>query len=367
MRLLPLLLTAAVAGYAAKALGFLADSQEKALEKGDSEGDLAVDVAVEESQPVLLTGGPLYPEIEPYDSGFLKVSDRHTLYYEQSGNPQGKAVVFLHGGPGGGTNARMRRFFNPAQYRIILFDQRGCGKSTPHACLEDNTTWHLVSDIEQLRRHLSIEKWLVFGGSWGSTLALAYAQKHPQVVTELVLRGIFLARKQEIDWFYQRGADAVYPDFREDFLAVIPEAERDDVLAAFKRRFESADHQEALAAARAWSIWEGRTSNLYPDLDTSRSGDEQFAVAFANLELHYFINRCWLEEGQLLRDLDKIRHIPAVIVQGRYDMVCPMESAWALHKAWPEAELVVVPESGHAAFEPGTARALVKACDQFAG
>ena len=360
MRLLPLLFTAAVAGYAAKALGFLADDKSEEVEVA------SVEPAVE-STPVLVTSsGPLYPEIEPYQSGFLKVSEKHTLYFEQSGNPQGKPVVFLHGGPGGGTNARMRRFFNPALYRIVLFDQRGCGKSTPHACLDENTTWHLVADIENLRNHLGIEKWMVFGGSWGSTLALAYAQSHPAAVSEMVLRGIFLAGKKEIDWFYNRGADAVYPDFREDFLAPIAEAERGDLLAAYQKRFRSADKETALAAARAWSIWEGRTSNLYPDMDISRTGDEDFAVAFANLELHYFINKCWLEEGQLLANIDKIRDIPAVIVQGRYDMICPMENCWALHKAWPEAEVVIVPDAGHAAFEPGTARALVQACDRFA-
>lgn len=360
MRLLPLLLTAAVAGYAAKALGFLSEEdQNQSGYKSNKNGDGTDSV-------MLLSGGPLYAEIEPYQSGFLKVSDLHTIYWEECGNPQGKPVVFLHGGPGGGTNARMRRFFNPELYRIILFDQRGCGRSTPHACLEENTTWHLVDDIEKLRHHLGVKKWLVFGGSWGSTLALAYAQKHPEFVTELVLRGIFLAAKKEIDWFYQRGADAIYPDFREDFLAPIPEAERDDVLAAFQKRFHSEDKEVALQAARAWSIWEGRTSNLHPDMDVSRTSEEEFAVAFANLELHYFTNGCWLEEGQLLRDVDKIRHIPAVIVQGRYDMICPMENCWALHKAWPEADLVVVPDAGHAAFEPGTVRALVAACDRFA-
>jgi proline iminopeptidase len=309
----------------------------------------------------------LYPEIEPYDSGFLKVSELHTLYYEQSGNPNGKPVVFLHGGPGGGTNPKCRRFFDPAVYRIVLFDQRGCGKSTPHAELTDNTTWHLVSDIERLREHLGIAQWQVFGGSWGSTLSLAYAQTHPDKVTELVLRGIFMLRRWELEWFYQKGCDALYPDAWETYLAAIPEVERGDLMSAYHRRLTSSDAKTRLDAARAWSIWEGATSFLYQDdAFISSSGEDEFALAFARIECHYFVNGGFFEhDDQLLRNVDRIRKIPAVIVQGRYDVVCPMRSAWDLHRAWPEADLRIVQDAGHSAFEPGIAQALIEATDRF--
>jgi proline iminopeptidase len=309
----------------------------------------------------------LYPEIEPYDRGMLRVSPVHEVYYEQSGNPRGKPVIFVHGGPGGGTDPKQRRFFDPSTYRIVLFDQRGCGKSTPHASLEDNTTWHLVSDMEQLRERLGVTRWQVFGGSWGSTLALAYAQKHPEKVTELVLRGIFLLRKQEIDWFYQRGASAIFPDAWEDYVAPIPEAERDDLLRAYYKRLTSSDPAVRAGAAKAWSVWEGRTSFLRqnPEL-VAKNGEDEYALAFARIEAHYFINRGFFErETQLLDDVGRIRHIPAVIVQGRYDVVCPMESAWALHRAWPEADLRIVPDAGHAALEEGTLHELVTATDRF--
>jgi proline iminopeptidase len=313
-------------------------------------------------------GDGLYPEIEPYSTGRLRVSDMHELYFEQACNRQGKAAVFLHGGPGGGIDASYRRFFDPAKYRVVLFDQRGCGKSTPHASLEQNTTQDLVADIERLRAHLGIERWLVFGGSWGSTLALAYAETHPQRVTELVLRGIFLLRKQEIDWFYQRGASALFPEAWEDYLRPIPEAERGDLLHAYHRRLTSDDAAVRLDAAKAWSIWEGSTSRLYTDPELiDRSGGAEFAEAFARIECHYFVNGGFMREGQLLADVGRIRGIPGVIVQGRYDVVCPIESAWALHKAWPESELVVVPDAGHSAREPGISRALVAATDGFAG
>jgi len=309
----------------------------------------------------------LYPEIDPYRTGRLRVSDLHELYFEESGNPEGKPVVFVHGGPGGGTEPKQRRFFDPKAYRIILFDQRGCGKSTPHASLDENTTWHLIADMEALRAHLGVERWLVFGGSWGSTLALAYAEQHPARVTELVLRGIFLLRKQEIDWFYQRGADALFPDAWEDYLAPIPEDERGNLLAAYHKRLTSPDPAVGAAAARAWRLWEGRTSCLYPnpDLIAKTSGDE-FALAFARIECHYFINNGFFEKDtQLLEDVQKIRHIPAVIVQGRYDVVCPAESAWALHRAFPEADLRIVPDAGHSALEPGNLHELVEATDRF--
>ncbi|MDG2537213.1 prolyl aminopeptidase [Dyella jiangningensis] len=311
----------------------------------------------------------LYPEIEPYDSGMLKVSDLHTLYYEQSGNPNGKPVVFLHGGPGGGTNPKCRRFFDPAVYRIVLFDQRGCGKSTPHAELKDNTTWHLVNDIERIRTHLGIDRWQVFGGSWGSTLALAYAQTHPEQVTELVLRGIFMLRRWELEWFYQKGCDALYPDAWESYLKAIPEVERGDLMSAYYRRLTSSDPQVRVNAARAWSVWEGATSYLWQDTShIESSGEDEFALAFARIECHYFVHGGFFEhDDQLLRNVERIRHIPAVIVQGRYDVVCPMRSAWDLHRAWPEADLRVVQDAGHSAFEPGNISELVQATDRFRG
>jgi proline iminopeptidase len=311
----------------------------------------------------------MYPPIEPYRTGTLQVSDVHEIYFEESGNPGGKPAVFLHGGPGGGTDAKQRRFFHPDRYRIVLFDQRGCGKSTPHASLDGNTTWDLVDDIEKLRAHLGIELWQVFGGSWGSTLALAYAQKHPERVTELVLRGIFLLRRQEIEWFYQRGASVLYPDAWEPYLQHIPEADRGDLLAAYYRRLTDVDASVRLAAAKVWSGWEGSTSKLFPDTDlVAHLTEDEVALAFARIEAHYFVNRGFLEtDDQLLRDVPRIRHIPSVIVQGRYDVVCPMESAWALHRAWPEADFIITPDSGHSAFEPPNSRALVAATDRFAG
>jgi proline iminopeptidase len=311
----------------------------------------------------------LYPEIEPFDSGMLKVSELHTLYYEQSGNPNGKPVVFLHGGPGGGTNAKCRRFFDPAVYRIVLFDQRGCGKSTPHAELTDNTTWHLVNDIERIRTHLGIDRWQVFGGSWGSTLALAYAQTHPDHVTELVLRGIFMLRRWELEWFYQKGCDALYPDAWETYLNAIPEAEHGDLMSAYHRRLISSDAQVRVKAARAWSVWEGATSYLWQDpAHIQSSGEDEFALAFARIECHYFVHGGFFEhDDQLLRNVARIRKIPAVIVQGRYDVVCPMRSAWDLHRAWPEADLRIVQDAGHSAFEPGNISELVQATDRFRG
>jgi proline iminopeptidase len=311
----------------------------------------------------------LYPEIEPYDTGMLKVSDLHTLYYEQSGNPNGKPVVFLHGGPGGGTNPKCRRFFDPAVYRIVLFDQRGCGKSTPHAELHENTTWNLVNDIERIRGHLGIDKWQVFGGSWGSTLALAYAQTHPERVTELVLRGIFMLRRWELEWFYQKGCDALYPDAWETYLKAIPEVEHGDLMSAYYRRLTSSDPIERVEAARAWSVWEGATSYLWQDEShIQSSGEDEFALAFARIECHYFVHGGFFEhDDQLLRNVERIRKIPAVIVQGRYDVVCPMRSAWDLHRAWPEADLRIVQDAGHSAFEPGNISELINATDRFRG
>ncbi len=311
----------------------------------------------------------LYPPIEPFNTGRLRVSNIHELYFEESGNPDGKPVIFLHGGPGGGSDPKQRRFFDPRRYRIVNFDQRWCGKSTPYASLEENTTWDLVADIEKIRGHLGIERWQVFGGSWGSTLALAYAETHPERVTELVLRGIFLIRKQEIDWFYQRGASILYPDAWEPYLAHIPEAERADMLSAYYRRLTSYDAAVRLAAAKIWSGWEGATSKLLPDAEfTGHYEEDEFALAFARIEAHYFHHKAFFgHDDELLRNAGRIRQIPGVIVQGRYDVVCPMESAWALHRAWPEAELIITPDSGHSAFDPPNSRALVAAADKFAG
>ena len=309
----------------------------------------------------------LYPEIETYDTGSLAVDARHTLYFEQCGNPQGAPVVMLHGGPGAGCSAKMRRFHDPAHYRIILFDQRGSGRSTPHADLVDNTTWDLVADIERLREHLGIERWQVFGGSWGSTLALAYAQAHPGRVSQMVLRGIFLLRRWELEWFYQEGTSRLFPDAWENYLEAIPEVERGDLISAYNRRLTSEDEATRLSAARAWSVWEASTSLLHPDeafIDGHR--DAHFALSFARIESHYFVHGGFFDaEGQLLRDAHRLHGIPGVIVQGRYDVVCPLVNAWELHKAWPESRLVISPAAGHSAFEPENAAALVEATDSF--
>jgi proline iminopeptidase len=309
----------------------------------------------------------LYPPIEPFDSGYLAVGDGHEIYYEQCGNPRGKPAVFVHGGPGGGGDVNARRFFDPRAYRIVVFDQRGSGRSRPHASLEANTTWHLVADMERLRERLGIERWLVFGGSWGSTLALAYAETHPAAVSELVLRGIFLLRKAELDWFYQFGASMLFPEQWAHYLAPIPPAERDDLLGAYHRRLTSADEAVRLAAARAWSVWEGATSSLVPNpAREAQYGGAQFALAFARIEAHYFVNRGFFSsENELLDGVDKIRSIPAVIVQGRYDVVCPMTTAYELHRRWPEADFRVVVEAGHSAYEPGIMAELLAATDRF--
>ncbi|MBU3067596.1 prolyl aminopeptidase [Nocardia sp. NEAU-G5] len=313
----------------------------------------------------------LYPPLEVNRHGMLDVGDGQQLYWEESGNPDGKPVVFLHGGPGGATSPFHRQFFDPKAYRIVLFDQRGCGRSTPHiadgASLEVNTTWHLVADIERLRTHLGIERWQVFGGSWGSTLALAYAQTHPGRVTELVLRGIFLLRRKEIDWYYNGAAGYVYPDEWEKFLAPVPEAERrGDLVSVYHRLLHSPDEQVATAAAMAWSTWEAATSALLPQPDrVAEMGQARFALAFAQIENHYFVHGGFLDDGQLLRDIDRIAHIPGVIVQGRHDIVCPAVSAWDLHRAWPESQLHIVPDAGHSASEPGIAHHLIEATDKF--
>ncbi len=309
----------------------------------------------------------LYPSIQPYKTGKLNVSDLHTIYYEEVGNSEGKPAIFLHGGPGGGINAAYRQYFNPEQWRLILFDQRGCGQSTPHAELAENTTWHLVQDIETLRKYLKIDQWVVFGGSWGSTLSLAYSQTHPEACKGLILRGIFLLRQKELKWFYQEGTSYIFPDAWEQFIKPIPVEERHDFIAAYYKRLCSPDRNIRIEAAKAWSIWEGSTSRLYPDPNAAENfGRDNFADAFARIECHYFMNKGFLEnEDQLLHHIDRIRHLPAVIVQGRYDVVCPMTSAWELHQAWPEAEFVVVPDAGHSMMEPGIRSALIEATDKF--
>ena len=308
-----------------------------------------------------------YPEIKPYRTGRLKVSAMHELYYEEVGNPKGVPILFVHGGPGGGTSPDQRRYFDPAHYRIVLFDQRGCGQSTPYAELQGNTTWDSVSDMEKLRQHLSVQRWIVFGGSWGSTLSLLYAEAHPNSVMGLVLRGIFLCRKQEIDWFYQSGASRIYPELWEKYLAPIPPAERSDMVGAYYRRLTSPDRQVRIEAARAWSVWEGSTSCLLPDPTLiEHSGTDAFAEAFARIECHYFINGIWLDrENQILENVHRIRHIPCEIVHGRFDMVCPVESAWDLHSLWPESVLHITPDAGHAAKEPGTLAKLVEITERF--
>lgn len=308
-----------------------------------------------------------YPEIEPFNTGMLKVDDLHTISYEEVGNPSGKPIVFVHGGPGGGIDPSMRRFFDPKVWRVVLFDQRGCGKSTPFSELKDNTTWHSVEDMEKLRTHLGIEKWTVFGGSWGSTLGLAYAIKHPEQVLGLILRGIFLLREKEIRWFYQEGASFIFPDAWSKYLAPIPKEERHDLLNAFYKRLTSEDKKTRTDASKAWSVWEGSTSKLYTDYKfIERFAGDDFADAFARIECHYFVNKGFFEtDGWLLENVNKIRHIPTWIVQGRYDVVCPATSAYELHQAWPESKLIIVPDAGHSASEPGIRSNLIEATDHF--
>jgi proline iminopeptidase len=310
----------------------------------------------------------LYPPIQPYDQGMLAVSPLHTLHYEQCGDPAGQPIVFLHGGPGGGIDPVYRQYFDPQRWRVVLFDQRGCGKSCPYAELRENTTWDLVADIEKLRQHLGVERWFVFGGSWGSTLALAYGQTHPQSCLGFILRGIFLLRSFEIRWFYQSGASYFFPDAWQHYLEPIPPEERDDLLAAYHRRLTDPDREVRLKAARAWSVWEASTSKLIPSPELiERFGRGEFAEAFARIECHYFVNRGFLDpEDRLLRGVERIRHLPGIIVQGRYDVVCPPISAWELHQAWPEAEFQLIPDAGHSMTEPGIRAALLEATDRFA-
>lgn len=309
----------------------------------------------------------LYPEIEPFDTGMLDVSKIHSIYYERCGNPEGIPVLFLHGGPGGGLIPMYRQFFDPSSYHIVLFDQRGSGRSTPHAELRENTTWDLINDIETLREKFGIESWYVFGGSWGSTLSLAYAETHPDRVRGLVLRGIFLTRPKELKWFYQHGASEIFPDYWERYRDEIPEDERSDMMTAYYKRLTSDDEDIRISAARAWSVWEGSTSKLFPDKDLmDHWEDPQEALALARIECHYFMNNSFFPtENYIIENVDKIRQIPTVIVQGRYDVVCPAVSAWELHQAFPESELRIVPDAGHSISEEGITAELVAATDSF--
>lgn len=310
----------------------------------------------------------LYPEIEPFESGMLDVGDGHRIYWERCGTRGAKPAVFLHGGPGGAISPKHRRLFDPDLYDVTLFDQRGCGKSTPNASLDANTTWHLVADIERLRELAGVDKWLVFGGSWGSTLALAYAETHPHRVSELVVRGIYTLTRAELAWYYQFGVSEMFPDKWERFLAPIPEAERGDLMAAYRKRLVGSDRKAQVEAALAWSQWEGETITLLPEPETSdKFGEEDFAIAFARIENHYFVHGGWFDEGQLLRDAYRLKGIPGLIVHGRYDMPCPARYAWELHKAWPDAEFYLVEGAGHAYSEPGILDRLIYATDKFAG
>ncbi|MBU2965131.1 prolyl aminopeptidase [Amphritea sp. 2_MG-2023] len=308
----------------------------------------------------------LFPDIKPYKQHQLAVDDLHTLYIEESGNAQGIPVLFIHGGPGGGTSGTHRKFFDPEKYRIILFDQRGCGQSTPHAELTGNTTQNLISDIEQIRQHLNIDQWLLFGGSWGSTLSLLYAESYPERVSGMILRGIFLCRERDIRWFYQEGASAIFPDYWQEYQKVIPPQERGEMLQAYYKRLTSDNDIARMSAAKAWAIWEGRCSTLNPNNDVvDHFGAPHIALAMARIEAHYFINNAFIDTNQIIRDAHKIQHIPTVIVHGRYDMVCPIEQAFALQQALPQAELHIVRDAGHSAFEPGNTDNLIKATKQF--
>ena len=306
-----------------------------------------------------------FPEIEPFATGTLKVSPLHSIYFEQVGNPKGRPIVFLHGGPGGGIHADYRRFFDPKHYHIILFDQRGSGKSTPHAELQENTTWDLVSDIEKIRTHLNIEQWLVFGGSWGSTLALSYAIRHPEKVLALILRGIFLCRPSEIEWFYQEGASHIFPDVWHDYFNFIPPSERHNMVEAYYKRLTGTDESLRLEAARIWSKWEAATSRLIVKPQAiDEFDDPHLALAFARIECHYFINKAFFEtDNYLLENVHRFKHIPGFIIQGRYDVVCPAKSAWELHQAWPEAQFKIIADAGHSATEPGIKSALIEATE----
>lgn len=307
-----------------------------------------------------------YPSLNPYQEHELAVEAPHVLYVEESGNPQGIPVLFVHGGPGAGCNPDQRRYFDPQIYRIILFDQRGCGRSKPHASLENNTTAALVTDMEAIRNYLGIDRWLLFGGSWGSTLSLVYAQTHPERVLALILRGIFLVRPEEIHWFYQAGTRIIYPDYWQDFVQLIPEAERNNFVAAYYKRLTGTDEVTRMAAAKAWAMWEARCASLQPNSALIEAfTTSHCALSVARIECHYFMHDAFLEPNQILRDMHKIQHIPGIIVHGRYDMICPLDNAWTLHQSWPLSELKIIRDAGHSASEPGMTDALIHATKNF--
>lgn len=308
----------------------------------------------------------LYPEIKPYSTHTLKVSDKHTLYVEESGDPDGIPILFVHGGPGSGCDSTHRRYFDPEAYRIILFDQRGAGRSEPHAELEENTTEALVGDMEAIREFLKIDQWVLFGGSWGSTLSLAYAQAFPERVKYLILRGIFLGSEQEIDWLYRSGTPKIFPDYYAQFLSVLSEKEQEDIIESFYQQLTNNNEIQRMAAAKAWSMWEGRTATLHSNHRVvDHFSDPHVALSLARIEAHYFRNKCFLSPQQILNNMEKIAHIPGIIVHGRYDMICSLNNAWDLHKAWPESELHIVRDAGHSASEPGIIDALIRATDEY--
>lgn len=308
----------------------------------------------------------LYPEVKPYNKFRLQVSERHEIYVEECGNPHGIPVLVVHGGPGAGCDATMRRFFDTTHYRIILFDQRGSGRSLPHAELEENTTQHLIGDMEAIRQRLEIESWVLFGGSWGSTLSLAYAETHPDRVLAMILRGIFLCRDQDLKWFYQDGASHVFPDYWEDYVRLIPEGERGDFMAAYYKRLTGCDDVMRMATAKAWSTWEARCATLRPNHDVvEHFADPHVAMSMARIECHYFVNDIFMRPNQLLEEAPKLANIPGIIVHGRYDIVCPLDNAFALHESWPESKLEIVRDAGHSALEPGIIDALVRATQEM--
>lgn len=310
---------------------------------------------------------PLYPEIKPYNSGHLAVEAPHEIYYEECGSPDGIPVLFIHGGPGMGCDGNSRRFFDPERYRIIIFDQRGAGRSTPHASLENNTTQALIADIETLREHLNVHQWVLFGGSWGSTLSLAYAETYPENILAMILRGIFLCRKQDLDWFYQGGAAHIYPDYWQDYVKPIPETERCDFISGYYKQLTGDNELAKMAAAKAWSAWEGRCATLRPNEDVIHHfGDPRTALALARIEAHYFVNDSFMDENQLINQAEAIADIPGIIIHGRYDMVCPLDNAFALHQAWPNSELEIIRDAGHSAYELGIIDALVRATEKMA-
>jgi len=308
-----------------------------------------------------------YPEIEPYEQGMMDTGSDHTIYWESCGNPKGKPALFLHGGPGGGCNKDHRRLFNPKKYRIILFDQRGCGRSTPHNCLKNNTTHHLISDIEKLRGLLNIERWVILGGSWGSALALAYAQKHPRRVSALIVRGVFALQRKELDWFYQSGASFLFPEAWEKFVSILSSSERKNIMHAYKKRLTSRNAGTRIEAARAWWAWEEETLRLIPSVqENTKRPSDKFILAFASIENHYFTNGGFVKEGQLIRNAKKLSNIPGNIIHGRYDVICPASTAWELHKKWPSSKLTMISDAGHAYNERGILDATIRATDDFA-